>query len=75
MAHVRFGYEWRWDGTETEIMSRCIDEIGQRQPFARGDRQLVEHPRCSVNYRVPGLDNSIMPWRIASDGSVTNGLA
>jgi len=24
---------------------------------------------------VPGLDNSIQPWRIASDGSVTNGNA
>ena len=27
------------------------------------------------NYRVPGLDNSIMPWKNAKDGSVTNGLA
>ena len=27
------------------------------------------------NYRVPGLDNSVMPWKIAKDGSVTNGLA
>jgi hypothetical protein len=24
---------------------------------------------------VPGLDNSVMPWKIAKDGSVTNGLA
>jgi hypothetical protein len=24
---------------------------------------------------VPGLDNSIQPWRIAADGSVTNGDA
>jgi hypothetical protein len=24
---------------------------------------------------VPGLDNTIFPWRIASDGSVTNGNA
>jgi len=24
---------------------------------------------------VPGLDNSIMPWKIAKDGSVSNGLA
>jgi hypothetical protein len=27
------------------------------------------------DYRVPGLDNSVMPWKIARDGSVTNGLA
>jgi hypothetical protein len=24
---------------------------------------------------VPGLDNSAQPWRIASDGRVTNGFA
>jgi hypothetical protein len=24
---------------------------------------------------VPGLDNSIQPWRIAKDGSVANGNA
>jgi hypothetical protein len=24
---------------------------------------------------VPGLDNTIQPWRIASDGSVQNGHA
>jgi hypothetical protein len=24
---------------------------------------------------VPGLDNSVQPWHIASDGSVTNGFA
>ncbi len=32
MAHVRFAYQWNWDGTETAIMSRCTDEIGQQQP-------------------------------------------
>ena len=26
-------------------------------------------------FSVPGLDNSVQPWRIAKDGSVTNGLA
>jgi hypothetical protein len=24
---------------------------------------------------VPGLDNSVMPWKIAKDGKVTNGFA
>jgi hypothetical protein len=24
---------------------------------------------------VPGLDNTIQPWKIGRDGSVTNGLA
>ena len=74
MAHVRFGYEWRWDGTETEIMSRCIDEIGQRQALREEIANWWNVP-AERNYRVPGLDNSIMPWKIARDGSVTNGLA
>jgi hypothetical protein len=26
-------------------------------------------------FSVPGLDNSIQPWKVASDGSVTNGNA
>src|SRR3982751_4148602 len=32
MAHPRFAYQWNWDGNETEIQSRCTDEIGQVQP-------------------------------------------
>ena len=32
MAHTRFGYQWNWDGNETELLSRCTDEIGQVQP-------------------------------------------
>jgi hypothetical protein len=28
-----------------------------------------------ATFSVPGLDNSIQPWKIASDGSVTNGNA
>jgi sulfane dehydrogenase subunit SoxC len=74
MAHVRFAYEWRWDGTETEILSRCIDEIGQRQPMREEIANWWKVP-FERNYRVPGLDNSVMPWKIARDGSVTNGLA
>jgi len=27
------------------------------------------------SYSVPGLDNTIQPWRVASDGSVHNGHA
>ena len=74
MAHTRFGYPWRWDGKETEIVSRCIDEIGQQQPTREQVAKFFNVP-FDRNYRVPGLDNSVMPWKIASDGSVTNGLA
>ena len=62
MAHTRFSFHWNWDGTETELQSRCTDELGQVQP----DRRLV---------RVRGRDNSIQPWRIVSDGSVHNAIS
>ncbi len=71
MAHTRFGYQWTWDGNETEILSRCTDEIGQEQPTRE---QASKHFNVPFN-KVPGLNNSVMPWKIAKDGSVTNGLA
>ena len=71
MAHVRFGYEWTWDGNETEILSRCTDEIGQQQPTLEQIAKFWNEPIG----KVPGLNNSVMPWRIAKDGKVTNGLA
>jgi len=74
MAHTRFGFPWTWDGNEAEILSRCTDEIGQRQPTRQEVAKYWNVP-FERNYRVPGLDNSVMPWRIARDGTVTNGLA
>ena len=74
MAHTRFGYTWNWDGQETEIQSRCTDELGQVQPSRA---QVAKHwnKPLDPSFSVPGLDNTIQPWKIASDGSVTNGLA
>jgi sulfane dehydrogenase subunit SoxC len=74
MAHTRFGLRWNWDGQETELLSRCTDEIGQVQPLVA---QVAEHFDASddPSFRVPGLDNTIQPWRVASDGSVHNGRA
>jgi sulfane dehydrogenase subunit SoxC len=74
MAHTRFGYAWTWDGNDTEILSRCTDDIGQVQPTRA---QLAKHWNIPLDgsYRTPGLDNSVQPWRIARDGSVQNGLA
>src|SRR5499426_4460535 len=74
MAHTRFGYAWNWDGTETEILSRCTDEIGQVQPTRAQIAKFWNKP-YDQTFSVPGLDNSIQPWKIASDGSVTNGFA
>jgi hypothetical protein len=56
---------------ETEILSRCTDEIGQQQPTLEQIAKFFNKPVGNV----PGLNNSVMPWKIAKDGSVTNGLA
>ena len=74
MAHARFRLPWHWDGQETRLMSRCTDEVGQRQP---SPAEVAEHFNAAPDpsYRVPGLDNTIQPWRVASDGSVHNGRA
>ena len=74
MAHTRFSYQWNWDGKETELMSRCTDEIGQVQP-SRAQVAKYWNVPLDPSYSVPGLDNTIQPWRIASDGSVHNGYA
>ena len=76
MAHTRFGLNWKWDGRECVIMSRCIDELGQVQPSRDQLAKVFNVPADSYhNSGGPGSDNTIIPWRIASDGSVHNGLA
>jgi len=74
MAHTRFGHKWNWDGQETELLSRCTDELGQVQP-SRAQVAKYWNVPLDPSYSVPGLDNTIQPWRIASDGSVHNGNA
>ena len=74
MAHTRFSLSWNWDGKETEILSRCTDEVGQVQPTRAQVAKFWNIP-LDPSFRVPGRNNSIQPWRIASDGKVYNGLA
>ena len=73
MAHTRFGFHWRWDGKECELQSRCTDELGTVQPTRAQVAKYWNEPVDKV--RVRGTDNTVFPWRIASDGSVRNGLA
>jgi sulfane dehydrogenase subunit SoxC len=63
-AMVRFQYMWNWDGNETLIMSRAVDDQGYVQPTMAQLRPV----------RGPGTDyhfNPIRAWRVARDGSVT----
>jgi sulfane dehydrogenase subunit SoxC len=73
IAHTRFGLPWTWDGKEAELLSRCTDEMGQVQP-ARSEVAAFFNARAGGQFSVPGQDNSIQPWRIASDGSIQNSI-
>lgn len=76
MAHTRFGLNWKWDGQECVLMSRCIDELGQVQPTHADVAKVFNVPPDYYHtHGVPGSDNSIVPWKVAADGSVTNALA
>ncbi|WP_409187829.1 sulfite dehydrogenase [Bradyrhizobium sp. RDM4] len=67
-ALTRFRLPWRWDGKPAVIQSRAIDETGYVQPTlaellaVRGENYFYHN-------------NAIWPWRVASDGEVTNALA
>lgn len=75
-AHTRFGMDWKWDGQECVLQSRCTDELGQVQPSRAELSKLLDKPADYYKMRgSPGTDNSIQPWRVASDGSVHNALA
>ena len=74
-AHTRFGLNWKWDGQECVLQSRCTDELGQVQPTrAQLAQHLHEPPDYYKTNGVQGTDNMIEPWRVASDGSVHNAI-
>jgi sulfane dehydrogenase subunit SoxC len=74
IAHTRFGLNWKWDGKECVLMSRCTDELGTVQPTRAESAKYWNRP-LDASFRVPGNDNTVQPWRIMNDGSVRNGLA
>ena len=63
MAFSRFRFPWRWDGSETLLQSRAVDDQGYVQPStqdliaARGRNSLYHH-------------NGIKVWRVTPDGWV-----
>jgi len=65
-AHTRFRFAWNWDGGEALIASRATDESGYTQPPISA---LVEVRGLNSNYH----NNGIQLWKIAADGTVTNG--
>ncbi len=77
-AITRFSLEWFWDGSETVIKSRALDDAGNIQPTPE---EVAQKLNASVDLvkrnRVRSPDtqwNMIFPWRIKTDGSVHNDL-
>jgi sulfane dehydrogenase subunit SoxC len=72
------GVEVSTDGGKTwkdaELRTRCTDELGTVQPTRAQAAQYWNKP-LDKDFRPPGTDNTVLPWRIASDGSVRNGLS
>jgi sulfane dehydrogenase subunit SoxC len=64
-AHVRFRLDWRWDGREAVLQSRCIDETGYVQPTLA---ELVKVRGLNSVYH----NNAIQSWKVAADGNVHN---
>jgi sulfane dehydrogenase subunit SoxC len=64
-AHTRFRLDWRWDGREAVLQSRCIDETGYVQPTLP---ELVRVRGVNSHY----FNNAIQSWKVAADGSVHN---
>ena len=63
-AHTRFRHLWRWDGSETEIMSRATDDTGYVQPTRAALR--AARGRRARRYHL----NPITAWRIQPNGQV-----
>lgn len=63
-AHVRFRHLFNWDGKETVIMSRAIDETGYVQP-GRDEWIAARGPGSGPYHR-----NPITGWRLQAGGDV-----
>jgi sulfane dehydrogenase subunit SoxC len=62
-AHTGFRYLWNWNGENTEIMSRAIDETGYIQPFYE---QLLQARGGAGGYHF----NPVTRWVVQKNGEV-----
>ena len=63
-AHTRFRHLWKWNGRETEILSRAVDETGYVQP-TREEFIAARGPGSGPYHR-----NPITGWKIPRSGEV-----
>jgi len=62
-AHTRFTHMWEWDGRETIVLSRAIDETGYMQP-TRTELMAVRGKGTLYHW------NCIYGWRVMSNGRI-----
>jgi sulfane dehydrogenase subunit SoxC len=67
LATTRFRSLWNWDGSETVLLSRAVDDTGYIQPSVQ---QFVAARGERTNYH----SNHMRAWKVAPDGKVTYGL-
>jgi len=64
-AVTRFRLPWRWDGKQTFLQSRALDETGYVQP-------TIDQLRAARGVNSVYHKNSIHTWRITPKGEVDN---
>jgi len=64
-CYTRFRLPWAWNGQETILQSRCVDQTGYRQP-SRGALIKVRGTQSSYHY------NGMQSWKVERDGRVRN---
>ncbi len=62
-AHTRFTHAWKWDGSESLLLSRATDETGYVQPTRTA---LLAVRGIGTGYHF----NPIRGWRVQADGHV-----
>ncbi len=66
-CHTRFRHLWNWDGRDTTILSRAVDETGYVQP-------TLDELRAARGRGTTYHFNHIRAWTVRRDGAVVFGL-
>ena len=64
LAHARFRLDWRWDGREAVLQSRCTDETGYVQPTPAELAKVRGRNFVVLQQRHPELEGG-RPWERA----------
>jgi sulfane dehydrogenase subunit SoxC len=73
-AHTRFTFPWSWNGEEAIIASRSTDERGSSQPLTPQAARMRGLDLETFKKTIVQRNNIPQPWKIDSDGRVTNAI-